>query len=149
MFSITDTVSLDIVCVPVTTKLPGIVTVSELSPICTAFDPKPPAKAVFKFATLTSSNVLPSIYALIDCCDAMPVALLEDISSSSKNALPSNMLSSAAVDVTPSNILSSAVVDVTPSRIFNSAVVDVTPSRMFISAAVADISVPLKLIASK
>ena len=48
-------VTLFVVVVPVTTKSPGIVTVSVESPIDTAFEPKPPANLVFKFATETSS----------------------------------------------------------------------------------------------
>ena len=52
--SSTDNVAvLTVVVSPDTTRLPAIVTVSLESPIVTAFDPKPPAKAVFKFATDT------------------------------------------------------------------------------------------------
>ena len=40
---------------PVTVKSLPIVTTSSASPIVTALEPKPPAKAVFKFATDTSS----------------------------------------------------------------------------------------------
>ena len=54
---LTVVVSPDTVKSPVTTKSLPIVTTSPLSPIVTALEPKPPAKAVFKFATDTSSLV--------------------------------------------------------------------------------------------
>ena len=53
-------VSPDTVKSPVITRSLPIVTTSSLSPIVTALEPNPPANAVFKFATDTSSKVLPS-----------------------------------------------------------------------------------------
>ena len=58
--TLAEIVSPDTVKSPVIIKSLPIVTTSSLSPIVTAFYPKPPANLVFKFAIDTSSYVLPS-----------------------------------------------------------------------------------------
>ena len=64
-FVVDTTSTLFVVVVPVTTKSPGIVIVSVESPIDTAFEPNPPAKAVFKFAIETSSFVFVSVEDIV------------------------------------------------------------------------------------
>ena len=48
-----------------------------------------------------------STYAFTDCCDGMPVALFEAMSSSSTKLLPSNIFNSAAVEVTEVPLITS------------------------------------------
>jgi len=110
----------------------------------------PPVMSLFEsviiaLLAITVPFVIPSI-KLISV--ALAVTPSKIFSSAAVLVTPSRIFSSAAVDVTPSSMLSSAAVEVTPSRILSSAAVDVTPSKMFSSAAVAEIAVPLKLIAS-
>ena len=149
LFSTTDTVSFCIVCVPVTTKLPGIVIVSSASPNVT--EAKFPFKADFKNALkslgLNDSTspvpvvFLPNTFWVAICC------ILARVTASSSILTVRTPLSFILTAPDPSVALSSNVELSTVTSISSAlAVIPSPPTTFSVCVWVPDVvaSVPVK-----